>query len=305
MSAAIGPWPCPSEMLLMRAPPIPFVSANLSSAAIGSAPGERMKISGVHAVESRYVRARSKGGGSMYLRPSFSETNSETAGTILSGRRQRSNNSFWNDDSFVSQSPGSGSLCGSGLSNRRFHLSSLGARCCARPLNDSKSDRRVISPHDLSDSHAESGLAILVSRAMPPVSKKNHSAPSISPASRRMSTHIMNEKSSLSFSSSDRHTLQYSEYVRWLRRCFRRVGTSSDFSLSRMDATKRLMNQLSEYWYIGSTLVRSAMLKNSVDECLAIGRYPSRVASIFFSVSSAIACLSLISLASTLDDDST
>ena len=42
---AIGPWPCPSEMALTFLS-TPFCSANLSSCAIGSCPGERMKTSG-------------------------------------------------------------------------------------------------------------------------------------------------------------------------------------------------------------------------------------------------------------------
>ena len=31
------------------------------------------------------------------------------------------------------------------------------------------------------------------------------------------------------------------------------------------------MNQVSEYWYIGSMLARSEMQKNSIEECMATG----------------------------------
>ena len=48
---AIGPCPCPSEIALTFLA-IPFCSANLSSCAIGSWPGERMKTSGESADES-------------------------------------------------------------------------------------------------------------------------------------------------------------------------------------------------------------------------------------------------------------
>ena len=56
-----------------------------------------------------------------------------------------------------------------------------------------------------------------------------------------------------------------------------------------MEAMNRLMNQVSEYWYIGSMLAKSAIEKNSTAECTAIGVYPIRVLSIFCSVSSAMA----------------
>lgn len=38
-----------------------------------------------------------------------------------------------------------------------------------------------------------------------------------------------------------------------------------------MDKIKRLMNQLSEYWYMGSMLARSAMEKNKMAEWTAMG----------------------------------
>ena len=58
--------------------------------------------------------------------------------------------------------------------------------------------------------------------------------------------------------------------------------------LSWMDIMQRLTNHVSEYWYIGSMLGKSAIEKNKIEECLAIGRYPIRLVSIFCSVSSAI-----------------
>lgn len=70
--------------------------------------------------------------------------------------------------------------------------------------------------------------------------------------------------------------------------CFPTTGWLKISHLSCMDMTKRLTNQMREYWYIGSMLGRSAMEKNKMEECLAIGRYPIRELSIFFSVSSAI-----------------
>lgn len=74
---------------------------------------------------------------------------------------------------------------------------------------------------------------------------------------------------------------------------------SSTFALlgaSSMPLTNRLMNQDSEYWYMGSTMARSEMQKKSSDARSATGRYSSRVSSICFSVTSASATLALISL---------
>ena len=41
-----------------------------------------------------------------------------------------------------------------------------------------------------------------------------------------------------------------------------RVSMSGDFSAAAIPLTKRSMNHVSEYWYIGSTTPRSAMQKN-------------------------------------------
>lgn len=46
----------------------------------------------------------------------------------------------------------------------------------------------------------------------------------------------------------------------------------SDFSEFSMDRMNRLMNQVREYWYMGSMLARSAMEKNRMDEWTAMGR---------------------------------
>lgn len=73
-------WPWPSEMELNFCPPNPLSSANLSKAIVGSAPGERMKINGALNDESLYDLAKSNGGGSTKLLPSFSVTNFTTAG---------------------------------------------------------------------------------------------------------------------------------------------------------------------------------------------------------------------------------
>ena len=57
-------------------------SANLRRAAVGSLPGDKIKMSGVHELLSLKEPAKSNGGGSMNLRPSLAVTKSCTAGTI-------------------------------------------------------------------------------------------------------------------------------------------------------------------------------------------------------------------------------
>lgn len=54
-------------------------------------------------------------------------------------------------------------------------------------------------------------------------------------------------------------------------RFFRRASRSSDFSALSMDRIKRLMNQVREYWYMGSMFAKSAMEKNRMVEWTAIG----------------------------------
>ncbi len=51
-------------------------SANLSSAFIGSPPGERTKIRGAQQLESSNVFGKLKGGGSINLRPDLATTKS-------------------------------------------------------------------------------------------------------------------------------------------------------------------------------------------------------------------------------------
>ena len=67
------------------------------------------------------------------------------------------------------------------------------------------------------------------------------------------------------------------------------TAKSSARSELSIEPINRLINQFSEYWYIGSIFARSAIVKNNTVECMAMGLYPRRAASIFFSVSSAMA----------------
>ena len=68
-------------------PPKPMSSANLSSAMVGSAPGDKTKISGAQQFESAKLFDRSNGGGSTNFLPSFSITKCVTFGITL-GRKK-------------------------------------------------------------------------------------------------------------------------------------------------------------------------------------------------------------------------
>jgi len=67
-------------MELNLLPEYPLSAANLSSDMVGSAPGDRMKISGAQQLESMNDFVRSNGGGSTKFLPSFSVTKFVIAG---------------------------------------------------------------------------------------------------------------------------------------------------------------------------------------------------------------------------------
>ena len=67
------------------------------------------------------------------------------------------------------------------------------------------------------------------------------------------------------------------------------ISSFSDRSELSIELMNKLINQDNEYWYIGSMFAKSAMVKNKFVEWMAIGLYPKRARSIFFSVSSATA----------------
>mmetsp|Transcript_27048 Transcript_27048/g.70758 ORF Transcript_27048/g.70758 Transcript_27048/m.70758 type:complete len:241 (-) Transcript_27048:325-1047(-) len=112
---ALGPWPCPREMLSSFCP-MPLASANWSMSATGSLPAERTKISGDIFVESSNDTAMSKVGGSTNFCPMSLVTKSSTAVVTRSRRRVRKKQIFWNGLNFSSQGPGNVSLSASGSS---------------------------------------------------------------------------------------------------------------------------------------------------------------------------------------------
>mmetsp|Transcript_5664 Transcript_5664/g.19207 ORF Transcript_5664/g.19207 Transcript_5664/m.19207 type:complete len:248 (+) Transcript_5664:710-1453(+) len=212
MRAALGPCPCPIEMMITLLAPNPTSSANLSSAAVGSLPGESTKSSGLVTLDSAKLPGRSKGGGSMKRCPMTSATKSCTPGTTLSGRRHRSTSSFWKLLRSPAHLPGSATLCGSGLSYTTFQSSMRSVKLEGKSSNTPPSSLPSLptSAHPLSVSHAGAGLtASPLPRPTPPVSRKLYSLASIVPRLLMMRQQSRNAKSSLSFSKSERHTLRY------------------------------------------------------------------------------------------------
>ena len=89
MDIAMGPWPCPRDKESNFAPPNPWSSANFSRADMGSAPGDRTNNRGEVGLLSLKDLGKSKGGGSMNFLPSFSVTNSCTAGVICPMKKKK------------------------------------------------------------------------------------------------------------------------------------------------------------------------------------------------------------------------
>ena len=106
---------------------------------------------------------------------------------------------------------------------------------------------------------------------------------------------MRNEKSSLSFSNRLRHTLTYRKNVKCSTMFLSRFLTLGSVGASSMPRTNKSVNHWSEYWYMSPMEAMSATQKNTMEECLATGRYPALVASIFASVASAVFCFSEIS----------
>mmetsp|Transcript_72143 Transcript_72143/g.143092 ORF Transcript_72143/g.143092 Transcript_72143/m.143092 type:complete len:300 (-) Transcript_72143:2055-2954(-) len=217
---AMGPWPWPREMELVRLPPKPRDSANLSSSDIGSWPGERMKMSGAAAVESAKQPSRSKGGGSTYWRPRFSSTKEVTMGTTRSGRKQRRMQSLSKATPSslrsLSHLPGSFCECGWSCSYTCFHSLSCLPKSVGKSSKPLISERRRISSHLAWASHGAPsevlpsavglGAAPSGGRPAPPVRKKVNWSASRLPSPRMRLVHMTKAKRSLSFSYSERHT---------------------------------------------------------------------------------------------------
>jgi hypothetical protein len=153
----------------------------------------------------------------------------------------------------------------------------------------------------------------------PPVRKKLNSSLGNRSSLPMMRQSRRNEKRSLSRSNSERHTFWYSAYVKWSLIVRRRAERASEASsgaappvspsdpslLAWMLFTKRAMNQLREYWYMGSMFARSRMVKKRTELNAPHGVYPSRAASISTCVASAIFCFSPISSETIFASDST
>ena len=168
--------------------------------------------------------------------------------------------------------------------------------------------KRHVSRHIFGEIHSSprGGATSFSATPTPPVRKKENSSGGSAFSLPMMRQSSRNENRSLSFSNSERHTFWYSEYVKCSLMTSRRDARSSVcFSDPWMDRTNKPMNQLSEYWYMGSMLARSRMVKKSTALYAPQGLYPSRASSISTCVSSATFCFSEISSETIFASEST
>mmetsp|Transcript_18335 Transcript_18335/g.62323 ORF Transcript_18335/g.62323 Transcript_18335/m.62323 type:complete len:304 (+) Transcript_18335:1484-2395(+) len=215
MRSAMGPWPWPSEMMCSLSPGTRSMpSANRCSIPVGSAPVDRMNITGVDLVVSAYTCVRLKGGASVKRGPRWSPTYALKALTSFSSRRTRTSRSFCSADSFSSHSPGSAALCGSSLSAHIVHSGSVFATVPLRPSHaEPTSERHTSCSHCGPVSASGSGFFGIVAGGMPPLSRKFQSGVAMSPAARWMAVQMRKLNMPLCASNRPRHTVWYMKSV--------------------------------------------------------------------------------------------
>lgn len=96
--------------------------------------------------------------------------------------------------------------------------------------------------------------------------------------------------------------LTYKEYVKYLISVSVRSSIFSRLGLFSIDTINKFINQVNEYWYMGSMLVNESIMKNSDVEYSATFWYCCLVLSIVFSVDAALVCFTLISFAKIFDE---
>mmetsp|Transcript_36194 Transcript_36194/g.56642 ORF Transcript_36194/g.56642 Transcript_36194/m.56642 type:complete len:216 (+) Transcript_36194:2163-2810(+) len=204
-----------------------------------SAPGLRMKISGVRLVESWKQASRSKGGDSMNSGERHRPTNRRMAKTSFSSRNARRTRSCWKGVRPVPQFPGSVAACGvSEATIASCHWAALSTTSLGSPRKASPMVSSIISrsPQVFSDIHlVDLGRGCLARRSAlgtpGPMVKHRHSTAEICLACRRMFDPIMKAYSSLSFSNRPRQTFLYMLSVMSRSRISSRCPRSSFFSL--------------------------------------------------------------------------
>mmetsp|Transcript_27061 Transcript_27061/g.59042 ORF Transcript_27061/g.59042 Transcript_27061/m.59042 type:complete len:249 (+) Transcript_27061:49-795(+) len=175
------------------------------------------------------------------------------------------------------------------------------AKSDENPWKRSSLERKRMSIQATSVSQSGAGLRRSTLVADPPASRKRHSALSTLPSLCRILMLRRKANTSLCRSNRERHTCEYSENVK----CSVSVPVRSSTLQARlevsMEASYRLMNQARLYWYMGSTMLRSLMQKNSTAAWMATLRYTSRVVSISASVCSLSVTFLWISMAVALE----
>mmetsp|Transcript_19771 Transcript_19771/g.49774 ORF Transcript_19771/g.49774 Transcript_19771/m.49774 type:complete len:509 (+) Transcript_19771:1999-3525(+) len=288
-AAALGPCPCPSEIGTILDSMSCLIASAVTSA-IGSEPDERIKIKGTIGVESRNHVGRSNGGTRRYSRPSFASTISWIAVTVASVRSANMVNAFCSGLHFCLKFFGhsTSAAMGSSESNTAFHPSRFAAKSAVKPSNASFRVVKVCTrAHDTSVSQSEfSGFGSVAA----PGKHVSSMSSCVWFSSLSVSWHFkhnINEYSSLSFAKRLRHTMSYSLAKNERNSSCNRSSFASLASARCTDTTNCMMNQSSENSYIGSTIRKSEMMKNSAAHRKECGVYETRVSAI---VAAVISC---------------
>mmetsp|Transcript_13825 Transcript_13825/g.40612 ORF Transcript_13825/g.40612 Transcript_13825/m.40612 type:complete len:221 (-) Transcript_13825:2550-3212(-) len=218
---------------------------------------------GPRASESLYVESRSNGGASLKNWPIARATYSTEAIATFSGRNALSTSNRWNGVSLSSQSSGRGAVCGASALLKASHTPILSTTCCLSPASVATSVSMASSAfHDLSSSQPAPGLTGAPSSSGAWGLRKNaHSSGDRRFDCRSIEAAIRKAKSPLCFSKSPRQIITNMVLVMLLMRIWSRSSSTSDASAARTVLVRTSLKYCSEYWYIGSTVVKSATTK--------------------------------------------
>mmetsp|Transcript_21124 Transcript_21124/g.39647 ORF Transcript_21124/g.39647 Transcript_21124/m.39647 type:complete len:274 (+) Transcript_21124:1533-2354(+) len=128
---ATGPWPWPKATWSTVCS---SWSASCWTLAVGSTPGDRMKIKGVLLVLLLYISPKLKAGGSAYSGPMLLPTKMLAANKTLSGLKLLRTHICWSSLSLLSQSPGKVFFSGAALMYQLFQSLPACSMLETRPL---------------------------------------------------------------------------------------------------------------------------------------------------------------------------
>mmetsp|Transcript_65388 Transcript_65388/g.173848 ORF Transcript_65388/g.173848 Transcript_65388/m.173848 type:complete len:371 (+) Transcript_65388:1511-2623(+) len=221
--SAFAPCPWPRDTDCVRSP-MPSRCASRTISAMGSAPDDSTKISGVVAELPAKDLSRLKDGGSRNAAPSLVEMTSCSAMTVQSGRIASMTSALWRGVIWSLMAPGHRATVGESASNTSFQPSTwalkLWAKFCHGPWPSLSSTQTLLQLTSVS--HSASGLG---SSEPPPPRVSSSSCFSAAFRSPSTSMHLKQsnrENISLSFSNSESHVFSKSSDRNWPWRACKR-----------------------------------------------------------------------------------